>query len=124
MTEEEAEPRVLVVLPDGQVLNGVLRGRRRDPDGTWWYQTTIDIRATAVQPVPGQDYGSVPTVVHDTYPWQLEAPGTPGEATGVLHRGDCTVATGRLTPVSDPVQARTFLRAGWATACETCCPDP
>ncbi|MGW2739156.1 DUF6233 domain-containing protein [Streptomyces sp. NPDC001288] len=124
MGEEEQEPRVLVVLPDGHVVNGILRSRRRDPDGNWWYQTTVDLPADRVQPVPGQRYDQVPTVIQDTYPWQLEAPGVPGERTGVLHRGGCEAASGRLTPVSDPVQARLFLREGWATACEVCRPEP
>jgi hypothetical protein len=124
MTEQKSDPRVLVVLPDGQVLNGVLRGRRRDPDGTWWYQTTVDLPASAVQPVPGQDYDQVPTVVQDAHPWQLEAPDAPGEHTGILHRGNCTAAVRALTPVPDDAQARLFLREGWATACETCRTDP
>ncbi|MFG2970897.1 DUF6233 domain-containing protein [Streptomyces sp. NPDC048288] len=126
MTERhgEEEPRILVVLPNGQVLNGVLRGRRRDPDGTWWYQTTVDIPASVVQPVPGQDYDSVPTVIQDTYPWQLEVPATPGEGPGILHRGDCTAAVRALTPVPDNTQARLFLRENWATPCEVCQPQP
>lgn len=124
MGEDESGPRVLVVLPNGRVLNGVLRSRRRDPDGNWWYQTTVDIPAEAVQPVPGEDYDQVPTTIQDTHPWQLEAPAVEGERTGVLHVGGCAAAERRLTGVPDDEQARLFLREGWATPCEVCRPQP
>jgi hypothetical protein len=124
MGEDEKGPRVLVVLPNGQVLNGRLLARRRDPEGRWWYQTAVDIPADAVQPVTGENYDDVPTTIQDTHPWQVQAPPTPGERTGILHRADCTAADGRLTPVADDAQARIMLREGWATACEVCRPQP
>ncbi|MCL8016953.1 DUF6233 domain-containing protein [Streptomyces sp. AS02] len=124
MGEDDSGPRVLVVLPDGQVLNGILRGRRRDPDGRWWYQTTVDVPAESVQPVPGQDYDQVPTTVQDVHPWQLEAPPAEGERTGILHVGGCTAAVRRLTGVTDDEQARLFLREHWAVACQVCTPQP
>lgn len=125
MSEDELGPRVLVVLPNGQVLNGHLLARRRDPEGRWWYQTAVDIPDDAVQPVPGQNYDDVPTIIQDTHPWQLERPATAGEHTGILHRGDCTAADGPLTPpVTDDAKARIMLREGWALPCGTCRPDP
>lgn len=119
------EARVLVVLPDGQVLPGWLQGRRRDPEGRWWYRTAVDIPAEAVQPVPGQDYDHVPTQIQETHPWRIQAPPMPEEdRIGILHRGDCTAAEGRLTPIPDDAQARVWLRESWAKPCEVCHPQP
>lgn len=112
-----------VVLPDGHVLDGHLQGRRRDPDGRWWYGVTVELPATAVQPIPGRDYSDVPTTVQEHWPWLLQAPATPGESP-VLHVGDCEAAAGRLEPVQRAELARSALVDSWATVCDTCRPAP
>lgn len=115
--------RVHVVLPDGHVLDGQLQGRRRDPDGRWWYDVTVELPAKAVEPIPSQDYSQVPTVVHDHWPWVVQAPAARGEAP-VLHVGDCAEATGRLEPVRTAELARGCLVDRWAGVCDTCRPAP
>lgn len=75
-------PLVDVALPDGQRLFAVVKSRRREPDGTWWYDlqihlpkqgsehgrllalpAAVDFRAPAevCEPIRGQAYDTVPT---------------------------------------------------------------
>jgi hypothetical protein len=123
--DDRTEPRVTVTLPGGRVVEGHLQARRQDTDGRWWYQVAIDIPATAIKPIEGQDYSRVPTEAADTEKWVLQAlrHDTPGERAVVVHKGDCWAAEGRTEPATRD-QARIFLREGWATACEACKPEP
>jgi hypothetical protein len=78
-------PVAVVRLPDGQAVLSVVRGRRQEADGSWWYELEIPLFARAesgdgrlraepepvqflapatrdiVLAVPGEDYSEVPT---------------------------------------------------------------
>ncbi|MEV8394312.1 MULTISPECIES: DUF6233 domain-containing protein [unclassified Streptomyces] len=83
-----------VTLPGGRTVDARLRARRRDTDG-WWYQ------------LPGFN--------------RLGAPRADGAL--LLHRADCWVAEGRLTP-ANATEAAAFVWHGWATGCDVCEPVP
>ncbi|MFJ1751286.1 DUF6233 domain-containing protein [Streptomyces sp. NPDC088116] len=114
-----------VTLPGGHVIDGHLHARRRHADGQWWYEVSIDVPVTAVQPVDGEDYSQVPT--GRTGPeWALQAlrHDTPDRPALVLHQSPgCWAAEGRLTPATS-TEALAFLKHGWATACDVCRPAP
>ncbi|MCF6526332.1 hypothetical protein [Streptomyces sp. JJ36] len=81
-------PVAVVRLPDGQAVLTVVRGRRQEADGSWWYELELPLftRAEAgdgrlrpepepvsffapgtqdvVLAVPGEDYSGVPTWRH------------------------------------------------------------
>jgi hypothetical protein len=77
-----------------------------------------------VQPVDGEDYGSVPTTRAEPQ-WVLQAlpSDSPERRALILHAAGCWAASGRLA-AADSVQAAIFLREKWATACEACKPEP
>jgi hypothetical protein len=140
-------PLVGVRLPDGQRVYAVVRGRRRERDGTWWYDlrihlpSQIDIRgqlqthpapvdfrvpAALCEPVPGQPYDAVPTKRHDVAPkWRIEEPVYIGRAPGparIVHRGTCHA----VHDVSHPAgteEARAALRRPDTVPCDICRPD-
>lgn len=119
-------PRVTVTLPGARAVVGRLHARRRDADGQWVYEVSIDVPAAAVRPVDGEDYGQVPTDRAGGRPeWVLQAlpQDTPDQRALVLHKADCWAAQGRLTPASGS-EARVFVQHGWATACDVCEPTP
>lgn len=86
----EDGPVAVVRLPDGQAVLAVVRGRRQESDGSWWYELELSLFARTetrdgrlraepeavhflapaardvVLAVPGQDYGDVPTWRHPT----------------------------------------------------------
>ncbi|MEU3466166.1 hypothetical protein ABZ721_40320 [Streptomyces sp. NPDC006733] len=86
-------PLVRVRLHDGQELYAVVKGRRKERDGTWWYRCQIHLPAAAEQrgrlvdepapidftapagrcePIAGQAYDTVPTARHGEFsrvPW-------------------------------------------------------
>lgn len=120
---DPSEPRVRATLPGGTVVEGTLAARQQDRDGRWWYHVTIPLPAEAVEPIAGQDYRLVPT--GGAKRWLLQSLPTPTAERRelVVHRPECW-AKGRYTEAVDGVQARLFLREGWATACDGCAPDP
>jgi hypothetical protein len=140
-------PLALLALPDGQAVYAVVRGRRRERDGTWWYDVRIHVpsqaeergRLTAVPapvdlrvpassctPVKGQAYGAVPTERHGAAPvWRIERPVHTGGDDGparVVHRGDCASCRGSARPAT-AAQARAVLRRPDAAPCAVCRPD-
>jgi hypothetical protein len=84
----EDGPVAVVRLPDGQAVLAVVRGRRQEADGSWWYELALSLYSRAqtrdgrlraepesvhflapgtrdaVLAVPGQDYSDVPTWRH------------------------------------------------------------
>ena len=89
-------PLVRVRLHDDQQLFAVVKARRREADGPWWYQLQIhlpmatDTRghlrdepapvdflapASRCEPIEGQAYDTVPTERHGVTPdWRIERP--------------------------------------------------
>ncbi|MFJ2833581.1 DUF6233 domain-containing protein [Streptomyces sp. NPDC087263] len=125
MTEDLA-PRVSVALPGGRVIAGRLHTRRRDADGQWWYEVSIEVPAAAVRPIEGEDYDRVPTERAEGKDWVFQAlpNDTPERRSLILHRPDCwAAAKGRLTPATSS-EAKLFLRHGWAITCDGCKPEP
>lgn len=83
-------PVAVVRLPDGQAVLAVVRGRRQEIDGAWWYELEVPLYTRAeradgglraepepvrflapaakevVLAVPGEDYSEVPTWRHPT----------------------------------------------------------
>jgi hypothetical protein len=139
-------PLVRLALPDGQRLYAVVRRRRRERDGSWWYDlqvqlasqaeergrlvaqpSSVDVRVPAEHctPVPGQDYSAVPTERYGVAPqWRIEEPVYFGAERGpsrVVHRGDCAAVRDLSRAVSTD-QAREALAAG-AAPCPVCRPD-
>ncbi|MFV5997932.1 DUF6233 domain-containing protein [Streptomyces sp. NPDC056231] len=115
-----------VTLPGGRAVAGRLHARRRDADGQWVYEVSIDVPAAAVRPVDGEDYDQVPTDRAGGRPeWVLQAlpQDTPDQHALVLHSTDCRAAQGRLTRASGS-EAAIFVQQGWATACAVCEPTP
>ncbi|MGW6605215.1 DUF6233 domain-containing protein [Streptomyces sp. NPDC055036] len=53
--------------------------------------------------------------------WVLQA--LPAAKQLLLHRTGCWTAAGRLTP-ANTAEAKTFVKHGWATACDVCKPAP
>jgi uncharacterized protein DUF6233 len=140
-------PLVRVRLHDGQALYAVVKRRRRERDGTWWYALQIHLPAATEQhgvladepapvgflapagrcePVEGQAYDTVPTERHGVTPaWRIEEPVRFGPAPGparIVHRGDCRAVRGPSRPATTD-QARTTLGRDDSAACRTCRPD-
>lgn len=140
-------PLVDVVLPDGQHLYAVVKARRREPDGTWWYDlqihlpsqgsdrgrpvtvpTAIDFRAPAdaCAPIDGQHDDRIPTRrAGSTPPWKIEEPvyftGHVGPAR-IVHRGDCRAIRDLARPATTE-QARAVLEHANTAPCDICRPD-
>jgi hypothetical protein len=140
-------PLVRLTLPDGQRLYAVVRRRRRERDGSWWYDlqvqlasqaeergklvaqpSSVDVRVPArhCAPVPGQDYTAVPTERYGVVPrWRIEEPVYFGAERGpsrVVHRGDCKAVRDLSRAVSTE-QAREALGDAAAAPCPVCRPD-
>lgn len=140
-------PLVRVTLHDGQPLYAVVKGRRRESDGSWWYllqvhlpaatqrfgritdePAPIDFTAPAsrCEPIEGEAYGQVPTERIGVSPtWKIEEPlyfGTEHGPARILHRGTCH-ASRDLTRPATAEQARAVLDRDDAAPCGICRPD-
>ncbi|MBM9506654.1 DUF6233 domain-containing protein [Actinacidiphila acididurans] len=140
-------PLVRVELHDGQALFAVVKRRRKEADGTWWYDLQIhlpaatqtfgrltdepapvDFRAPAerCEPIQGQAYDTVPTERHGVTPaWVVEEPVYYGVDTGparIVHRGGCGACRDRARPATTD-QARTLLHRPDTAPCQICRPD-
>nr|WSX75957.1 DUF6233 domain-containing protein [Streptomyces sp. NBC_00899] len=140
-------PLVDLTLPDGQHLYAVVKGRRQEPDGSWWYDlqihlpsqgserdgllvlpAAVDFRAPAAlcEPIAGQLYDQVPTERPGVTPaWKVEEKVYFGPEHGparIVHRGDCRAARDPGHPASTE-QARAVLTRADAAPCPTCRPD-
>ena len=116
-------PLVRVRLHDGQALYAVVKRRRREADGTWWYDLQIhlpaatqtrgrladepapvDFRAPAgrCEPIHGQPYDTVPTERHGVTPaWKVREPAYFGTAVGpgTARTSDCSaISTAAKSP--------------------------
>nr|WSX72399.1 DUF6233 domain-containing protein [Streptomyces sp. NBC_00899]WSX81530.1 DUF6233 domain-containing protein [Streptomyces sp. NBC_00899] len=139
-------PLVDVTLPDGQHLFAVVKSRRREPDGWWYYlqihlpsqgsdrgrllvlPAPVDFRVPAAlcEPIDGQPYDQVPTERPGVTPaWKVEEPVSFGPERGparIVHRGDCRAARDLTRPATTE-QARAVLTREDAAPCPTCRPD-
>ncbi|MFI1098518.1 DUF6233 domain-containing protein [Streptomyces sp. NPDC020917] len=140
-------PLVRVRLHDGQRLHAVVKGRRREADGSWWYDLQIhlpsasdtrgrltdvpvpvDFRAPAgrCEPIEGQPYDQVPTERAAVSPaWKIEERVYFTDDIGparIVHRGNCRATRDRARPAT-PEQARAALARGDSAACQVCRPD-
>ncbi|MDJ0346349.1 DUF6233 domain-containing protein [Streptomyces sp. H10-C2] len=140
-------PLVRVRLHDGQELYAVVKARRQERDGTWWYLLQIHLPAAVEQrgrlvdepapvdfaapagrcePIEGQAYEAVPTDRDGVGPtWKIEEPVYFGPERGparIVHRGDCHAVRDISHPVSTQ-QARTVLARPDAAPCPVCRPD-
>ncbi|WP_405578078.1 DUF6233 domain-containing protein [Streptomyces sp. NBC_01190] len=140
-------PLVRVRLPDGQRLYAVVKGRRKEADGTWWYDlqihlpgqssepgrilalpAAVDFRAPAqvCEPVDGQEYDAVPTVRHGVEArWRIEEPvyfRTEKGPARIVHRGDCRAVRDVSRPVTSE-EARAALERTEVAPCPVCRPD-
>ncbi|MCM2424258.1 DUF6233 domain-containing protein [Streptomyces sp. RKAG293] len=140
-------PLVRVRLHDGQKLYAVVKGRRRERDGTWWYRPQIHLPSATEQrgrlvdaPAPvdfhapadrcerieGQAYDTVPTERDGVAPvWKVEEPVYFGPERGparLVHRGDCRAVRDISHPASTE-QARATLAQPDAAPCSVCRPD-
>ncbi|WP_225848596.1 DUF6233 domain-containing protein [Streptomyces sp. HPF1205] len=136
-----------VELHDGQHLYAVVKRRRRESDGSWWYDLQIhlpsatrtygrladepapvDFRAPATrcEPVEGQPYEQVPTERHGVTPdWRIEQPVYFGARRGparIVHRGSCHACRDLSEPATAD-QARAALVRPGAVPCRLCRPD-
>jgi Family of unknown function (DUF6233) len=138
-------PLVDVELLDGQHLYAVLKGRFQEADRSWWYGVRIHVLSQAeedgrlvaaslpvdfrvpadrCEPVPGQDYGRVPTERRPAAPdWVVERPADrePGPA-WIVHRGDCRITHDPTTPTTTE-KARALLQTPGTAPCPICRPD-
>jgi hypothetical protein len=140
-------PLVRVRLHDGQHLNAVVKGRRREADGSWWYalqihlpaRTEIRGRLTAepapvdfltpagrCEPIRGQAYDQVPTERDGVTPaWRIEEPvyfSTEAGPARIVHRGDCHAVRDVSHPATTE-QARAVLAREDTEPCDICRPD-
>ncbi|WP_329139824.1 DUF6233 domain-containing protein [Streptomyces sp. NBC_01476] len=152
MREEEVPrqadgPLVKVRLPDGQVVHAVVRTRRKERDGSWWYDVRIHVPsqveesgrlrvapapvsfrvpAELCEQVPGQAYGRVPTERYGVAPdWRIERPVYIGRAPGparVVHRGTCR-AVRDMSAAASSEEARDALLRDDTVPCPVCRPD-
>lgn len=152
--EEESEalpkpdgPLVKVTLHDGQQLYAVVKGRRGQADGSWWFDPRIhlpapsttwgtlrdepapvDFRAPAgrCQPIDGEAYDQVPTERVGVVPaWKIEERAYFTDDTDparVVHRGHCHANRDQARPATTE-QARAVLDRADAAACQVCRPD-
>ena len=140
-------PLVKVRLPDGQRLFAVVKGRRQEADGSWWFDlqvhlpsqgsergrllalpAAVDFRAPAdlCEPIAGQPYHQVPTERPGVTPaWKVEEKVYFGPERGparIVHRGDCRAARDLARPATAE-QARAVLTRPDAAPCQVCRPD-
>jgi len=140
-------PLVKVRLHDGQSLYAVVKGRRKERDGTWWYELQVhlpsasEVRgrlvdepgpvgffapASRCEPIEGQPYDQVPTERHGVGPaWKVEEPVYFGPQKGparIVHRGDCR-AVRDVSRHATADQARAALQRPDAAPCDICRPD-
>ncbi|MEU3464799.1 DUF6233 domain-containing protein [Streptomyces sp. NPDC006733] len=140
-------PLVRVRLHDGQQLYAVVKGRRKERDGTWWYWCQIHLPAAAEQrgrlvdepapidftapagrcePVEGQAYDTVPTHRHSVASaWRVDEPVYFGPERGparIVHRGDCHAVRDLSHPATTE-QARATLARPDGAPCDVCRPD-
>lgn len=140
-------PLVRVRLHDGQELYAVVLRRRRETDGSWWYQlqihlpmatdvrgrlhdepSPVDFLASAARctPVEGQSYDQVPTERRGVTPdWKIEEPvyfTDQGGPARIVHRGTCRAARDMSAPATTE-QARAALARPDAEPCRMCRPD-
>jgi hypothetical protein len=140
-------PLVKVTLHDGQQLYVVVKGRRRENDGSWWYDLQIHLPAATqrfgrladepapvdftapaarCEPIEGEAYDQVPTERAGVTPaWKIEEPvyfGTERGPTPIVHRGHCHASRDLAPPVTTE-QARAVLARPDAAACQVCRPD-
>jgi hypothetical protein len=95
-------PLILLSLHDGQTLYAVVKSRRREHDGSCWYDVQLHLPSQVIHPgrlecqpspvdlrvpqglctaVPGQDYTAVPTARYGATPdWRIEGPCTTGRS--------------------------------------------
>ncbi|MCX5209834.1 DUF6233 domain-containing protein [Kitasatospora sp. NBC_00240] len=126
-----SHPRARVTLPDGQELGVLVLARERAEDGVWWYSLRlvlpggreVDFRASppAVQPIPGEDYSTLPGPAATSSAWLLTEMRRAREPVRLLHRADCWLAPAGSRPVSGD-EYRALVAAG-ARACDACLPD-
>lgn len=139
---DTAGPRMRVRLPDGQEITVLLRGRRRELDGTWWYTVEVplwtkterrgqysgepgpvqfDAPAKQCSPIDGEDYSQVPTTrVTSELEYLAERRQLTAGTQLVVHRRGCRAPTGPITPLHER-QARAALDDG-AQGCGACRP--
>jgi hypothetical protein len=140
-------PLVRVRLPDGQSIYAVAKARRREADGSWWFDlqvhfpsqgsemgrllalpAAVDFRAPAdvCEPIEGQAYDTVPTVRAGATPaWRIEEPvyfGTNAGPARIVHRGDCRAVRDLSRPATTE-QARAVLERDDTAPCPVCRPD-
>lgn len=117
---DSSPPRVR--LPDG--THARLLRWRQDKTDRWWAEVTLYAPATALQPVGGEDYSSVPreAAAPDEPRYVLNA--VPG-GRHVLHalNGTCFAVDEKQNPAIDAAVALDALAAG-AEPCEICTPEP
>jgi Family of unknown function (DUF6233) len=140
-------PLVRVTLHDGQQLYAAVKGRRRESDGSWWYDLQIhlpaanttwgqlrdepapvDFRAPAgrCEPIDGQPYDQVPTERVGVAPaWKIEERVYFTDDRGparIVHRGHCHANRDHVRPATTE-QARAALTRTDAAACQVCRPN-
>lgn len=134
-------------MPDGQELDVIVTARTRAGDGTWWYAceailpdryedaeggtqataapTPITVSAEDITPLPGEDYGAVPTDgAVSGRQWLLarvRVPAMDGPPWR-LHRRDCWQAGGETRRITTE-EAYGRLAEERAEVCEVCRPD-
>lgn len=121
-------PLVTVTLPGGAQVRGRLHHRERDEDGTWTYTVALPVPAAACEPIPGEDYGRVPTTRADETAggWLFERlpGGDPNDPRLTLHTAICWVTDRRKSRAATTDDAREFIRHQWAVGCSECRPKP
>jgi hypothetical protein len=140
-------PLVRVRLHDGQHLYAVVKGRRREADGSWWYALQIHLPARTeirgrltdepspvdflapagrCEPIDGQAYDQVPTERDGVTPaWRIEEPvyfSTEAGPARIVHRGDCHAVRDVSHPATTD-QARAALAREDTEPCDICRPD-
>ncbi|SCG06704.1 hypothetical protein GA0115259_110513 [Streptomyces sp. MnatMP-M17] len=113
-------PRVTVTLPGGRVTEGRLHARRRDADGRWQYQVTVELPSGLVHPIAGEDYSQVVTDRAGATGWVLQ---TFPAGHAVVHEAGCWVPSGHLGAASRE-QAADLIARGRAEPCDVCKPEP
>jgi hypothetical protein len=140
-------PLVRVELHDRQRLYAVVKGRRREADGSWWYDLQIHLPAANTtwgtlrdepapvdfpapagrcEPIHGQPYDQAPTERVGVAPaWKIEERVYFTDDVGparIVHRGHCH-ATRDHARHATTEQARPVLTRTDAAACQACRPD-
>jgi hypothetical protein len=143
----KAGPWARAILPDGQELDVVVTERTRTQDGVWWYEceailparyehadgrtrttgapTPISVLDAHIRPIPGEDYGSVPTRgAISGRQWLLQnlhqyLPDSPSRR---LHRRDCWQARGEHTLITT-AEAAALTDDPAVSMCDVCSPQ-